>query len=158
VTTLETVLSDPSLTLLVASGALLAGCGAASTPSATPTPAFAAGARLDAANKPADFDANLDSGLRIRVLYGPTCPVQRAGENCVRPYRASIRIVREPANRAVTTVRSASDGRVSVRLRPGRYLLKPQTGHPFPRAVAETATVHAHRFTIVTVHYDSGIR
>jgi hypothetical protein len=66
--------------------------------------------------------------------------------------------VREPANRTVTIVRSASDGRVSVRLRPGRYLLKPQTGHPFPRAVAETVTVRAHRFTTLTVNYDSGIR
>ena len=66
--------------------------------------------------------------------------------------------MREPANRTLTTVRSSSDGRVSVRLRPGRYLLKPQTGHPFPRAVAETVTVHPHRFTTVTVSYDSGIR
>ena len=122
------------------------------------TPAFAAVARLDAANKPAGFDAILDSGVRIRVLYGPTCPVQRVRENCVRPYRASIRIVREPANRTITTVRSATDGRVNVRLRPGRYLVKPQTGRPFPRAVAETVTVRAHRFTTVTVNYDSGIR
>jgi hypothetical protein len=146
------------LTLLVASGALLAGCGAASKSSASATPAFAARARPDAANKPAGFDASLDSGLRIHVLYGPTCPVQRVGESCVRPYQASVRIVREPVNRTVATVRSAADGRVSVRLRPGRYLLKPQTGHPFPRAVAETVTVHAHRFTTVTVNYDSGIR
>ena len=66
--------------------------------------------------------------------------------------------MREPVNRTVTTVRSAADGRVSVRLRPGRYVLKPQTGRPFPRAVAETFAVHAHRFTSVIVNYDSGIR
>ena len=143
---------------LAVSVSLLAVCGASSTSSATARPAFAAGARSDTANRPAAFDASLDSGLRIHVLYGPTCPVQRVGESCARPYQASIRIVREPANRTLTTVRSSSDGRVSVRLRPGRYLLKPQTGHPFPRAVAETVTVHPHRFTTVTVSYDSGIR
>jgi hypothetical protein len=27
------------------------------------------------------------SGLRGRVLYGPTCPVERPGESCTRPYR-----------------------------------------------------------------------
>jgi hypothetical protein len=157
-TTLKDVLPGQSLALLVASGVLLAGCGARSKLSATATPASAAGARSDAANKSAGFDATLDSGLRIHVFYGPTCPVQRVGESCVRPYQASVRVVREPVNRTVTTVRSAADGRVSVRLRPGRYLLKPQTGRPFPRAVAETVTVHAHRFTTVTVNYDSGIR
>jgi len=122
------------------------------------TPAFAAGARSHATQASWSFDASLDAGLRIRVLYGPTCPVQRVGESCVRPYQASIRIVREPVNLTVTTVRSATDGRVSVRLRPGRYLLRPQAGHPFPRAVAATVTVPAHRFTAVTVTYDSGIR
>ena len=157
-TTLESVLRYQSLPLLVAVGALLAGCATASKSSATATSAFAAGTRLDATNQRAGFDATLDSGLRIRVLYGPTCPVQRVGESCVRPYQASIRIVREPVNRTVTTVRSAADGRVSVRLRPGRYLLKPQTGRPLPRAVAETVTVHAHRFASVIVNYDSGIR
>jgi hypothetical protein len=158
VTTLESVLADQSLARIVASGALLAGCGACTKLLASATPASATGARSHAANTLASFDASLDSGLRIRVLYGPTCPVQRVGQSCVRPYQASIRIVREPANWTVTTVRSTTDGRVTVRLRPGRYLLKPQAGHPFPRAVAETVTVHAHRFTTVTVNYDSGIR
>jgi hypothetical protein len=152
------VLPGQSLVPLVASGVLLAGCGASSKSSGTATPAFAAAGRPDAANTPAAFDASLDSGLRIHVLYGPTCPVQRVGESCTRPYRATIRIVREAVSRTVTTVRSAADGRVSVRLTPGRYLLKPQTAHPFPRAVAETVTVRPHRFTTVTVNYDSGIR
>ena len=114
--------------------------------------------RLPATIASARVAARVDSGLRIRVVYGPTCPVQRAGQSCVRPYKASLRILREPGARFVTTARSAADGRVTVRLTPGRYLLIPQQGHPFPHGRPETATVYARRFTTVTVSYDSGIR
>ena len=39
-----------------------------------------------------------DSGVRGIVLYGPTCPVQRAGQSCERPYQATIVVRREPSN------------------------------------------------------------
>jgi hypothetical protein len=58
----------------------------------------------------------------------------------------------------VATVRSHADGRFSIRLTPGRYLLRPFAGHPFPRSQPQTVRVYAHRFTNVTVVYDSGIR
>jgi hypothetical protein len=92
------------------------------------------------------------------VLYGPTCPVQRAGQSCTRPYQATIAILREPMNKVVVTVRSAGDGRLSVRLAPGRYRIEPHDGQPFPSSRAQTVTVYAHRFTDVTITYDSGIR
>lgn len=103
-------------------------------------------------------ESSLDSGLRGRVLYGPTCPVQRVGQSCTRPYQATISILREPATKTVSTVRSASDGRFTVRLPPGRYLIEPHNGRPFPRSRPQTVTVYAHRFTNVTITYDSGIR
>jgi hypothetical protein len=106
----------------------------------------------------ADASARLDSGLHARVLFGPTCPVQRVGDSCIRPYQATIRILREPAHELVATMRSAADGRFSVRLTPGRYLLEPRAGRPYPRSRPQTVTVHAHRFTNVTINYDSGIR
>jgi protein SCO1 len=105
-----------------------------------------------------DSASRLDSGLHARVLFGPTCPVQRAGQSCIRPYQATIRILREPTNKAVASARSGADGRFSVRLPPGRYLLEPQAGRPFPRSRPQTVTVYAHRFTSGTINYDSGIR
>jgi hypothetical protein len=98
------------------------------------------------------------SGLRGHVLYGPTCPVQRPGQNCTRPYQATIRILREPGGRLIATVRSRADGSFRVSLVPGRYLVRPQAGRPLPRSAPQIATVYSHRFTSVTVRYDSGIR
>jgi hypothetical protein len=92
------------------------------------------------------------------VLYGPTCPVQRVGESCTRPYQAWITIRHEPDERVVARLRSAADGSFRVRLPPGRYLLVPQTGSPFPRATPLWFSVHPGRYTSVIVRYDSGIR
>jgi hypothetical protein len=99
-----------------------------------------------------------DSGIRGQVLYGPTCPVQRAGETCTRPYQATIRVLREPGDHQVAAPRSHPDGRFSVRLSAGRYRLEPERGHPLPRAQPQTVSVHRHRFTHVVINYDSGIR
>lgn len=99
-----------------------------------------------------------DSGVRGRVLYGPTCPVQRPGQSCERPYRATLVFRREPSNKLALRVSSAADGGFTAHLAPGRYRLEPRNGNPFPRAQSETVSVRAGRFTRLTVHYDSGIR
>lgn len=92
------------------------------------------------------------------MLYGPTCPVQRPGHPCLRPYRAWITIKRVPSQTVATRVRSAANGHFSARLAAGRYLLQPRNGKPFPRAAPQTVTVSRHRFTTVTIRFDSGIR
>lgn len=84
--------------------------------------------------------------------------MQRVGQSCERPYKATIVIRRESSNKLVVRAHSGADGRFLVRLRPGRYVLTPTNGIPFPRASAETITVQAHRFTGVTINFDSGIR
>lgn len=99
-----------------------------------------------------------DSGIRGLVLYGPTCPVQRPGQTCTRPYRAWITIRREPAGTVASRVRSAANGRFSARLAAGRYLLEPRNGMPYPRAASQTVTVSRHHFSAVTIRFDSGIR
>ena len=101
---------------------------------------------------------HLDSGIRGYVLYGPTCPVQRPGQTCERPYQASIAIRREPAGTLVTRVRSGAGGRFTAHLAPGTYLLVPRNGRPYPHAASQTVSVRRHAFTAVTIHYDSGIR
>lgn len=99
-----------------------------------------------------------DSGVRGLVVIGPTCPVQRPGQSCVRPYEAWISIRREPAGTVIARVRSAANGRFTVRLGVGRYLLEPRGGLPFPRAHPQTISVRRNRFTAVTIRFDSGIR
>jgi hypothetical protein len=106
----------------------------------------------------AQAPASLRSGVRGRVLFGPTCPVERVGQSCTRPYQAWLAIRREPRRSLVTRVLSSTDGYFSVGLAPGRYLLVPQAGHPFPIGLPQTFTVAAGRYTRVTVHLDSGIR
>jgi hypothetical protein len=84
--------------------------------------------------------------------------VQRPGQNCTRPYQATIRIRREHGGRLVASPRSDAGGHFSVRLGAGRYRLEPVSGHPFPRARTQDVAVQAHRFTHVVINYDTGIR
>jgi hypothetical protein len=102
--------------------------------------------------------APLDSGVRGKVLYGPTCPVERPGERCVRPYEATLRIRQRATHKLVATVRSADDGRFRVRLAPGRYVIVPVSGRPYPQASPQRVRVRRHEFTRVTIRFDSGIR
>ena len=104
------------------------------------------------------FAAGPDSGVRGRVLYGPTCPVQRVGQTCTRPYRATIAVRREPGGRLVARVRSSSSGYFTLRLAAGRYRLVPRTGNPYPRSSPVSIVVRAHRYTNITIEFDSGIR
>lgn len=104
-----------------------------------------------------DSSRSRDSGIRGRVLLGPTCPVQRAGQTCVRPYQATIFIRTAAAHRLVARIRSSATG-FRVALAPGTYLLVPQNGRPYPRSSPQTATVRRHRYTNVLISYDTGIR
>jgi hypothetical protein len=45
-----------------------------------------------------------------------------------------------------------------VGLRPGRYVVTPDSGDPFPRGEPQEAEVLAGEFTSVTVLLDTGIR
>jgi hypothetical protein len=99
-----------------------------------------------------------DSGINGEVKIGPTCPVERPGRVCVRPYQATITIRREPMRTLVARVRSSATGHFRIALAPGRYLLVPQNARPYPRSSPQIATVHSHRYTSVLINYDSGIR
>jgi hypothetical protein len=125
---------------IVSSGGLVAGIVALAVASASGAP------------------HSVDSGIRGLVVVGPTCPVQRPGQNCTRPYRAWITIRRQRSHVLAVHVRSGSDGVFVARLSPGRYLLQPHNGRPYPHARSQTVTVGRHRFTEVTVSFDSGIR
>jgi hypothetical protein len=118
----------------------------------------ACGASQSATDPTGSRSSHPDSGIRGRVLLGPTCPVQRIGQTCVRPYQATITIRNEGTGKLVARVRSSANGRFRVALAPGTYLLVQHTGRPYPRSSPQTATVRSHRYTRVVISYDSGIR
>jgi hypothetical protein len=118
----------------------LAGCGPSS-----PTP-------------PADGR----TGISIRALAGPVCPVERIPPDpaCApRPVPgAEIRIT-TPDGQAVVSVRLDANGLATVPVAPGAYLLTalPVTGllgTPPP----QTVTVGPDGFVAVELGYDTGIR
>jgi hypothetical protein len=102
-----------------------------------------------------------DSGINGLVTLGPLCPVERVDSPCPdKPLAAQIQ-VKGASGDVVTTVRSGPDGRFTVSLPPGDYVLQglsPTPGNPFPIGGSVTATVRPHRFTEVTVTFDTGIR
>lgn len=100
----------------------------------------------------------LDSGIRGRVLLGPTCPAQHLGQSCLRPYQATIAIRNDATGSLVAQVHSSAKGRFRIVLAPGTYLLVPQQGQPFPTSSRQTVKVHPDRYTRVVIRYDTGIR
>ena len=98
-----------------------------------------------------------DSGIRGLVTIGPVSPVQQQGEPGATPYSARI-VVRRSGGGTAAEVKSGADGRFSVNLAPGSYVLEPQSTGQLPFAQPQQVTVEPHRYTEVTVSYDSGIR
>ena len=97
-------------------------------------------------------------GIEGLALLGPRCPVVRLDDPCPDlPHEASIEI-RNGKGDIVTRIRSGEDGRFVVGLRPGLYLLVPESGDPFPVASEQEVEVVANVYTQVTVSFDTGIR
>lgn len=132
--------------------------GAAAATLAIAAQLSACGASGSATDPTGSRSSHPDSGIRGRVLLGPTCPVQRIGQTCVRPYQATITIRNEAPGKLVARARSSTNGRFRLPLAPGTYLLVPQTGRPYARSSPQTVAVHSHRYTSVVISYDSGIR
>ena len=101
-----------------------------------------------------------DSGIRGRVLLGPTCPVVTEDMACPpEPYEAEIRVLAGGSGEVVATVRSGKNGHFEVLLAPGDYVLEgvsPAGTFPFAKPV--DVRVPPHAFTRATVAFDTGIR
>jgi hypothetical protein len=99
-----------------------------------------------------------EQGIVGLVLLGPTCPVQTSDPSCEdRPYSGWLTVTHSSGQR-VTRIQSNAEGGFRVGLRPGRYVVTPDSGDPFPRGESEDVEVVAGSFSPVTLRLDSGIR
>jgi hypothetical protein len=103
-------------------------------------------------------DAIPSSGIEGEVRIGPISPVSRPGEDNSRPYSAEILIEKVGTSEVAAKVTSSADGRFRTPLPPGRYLIEPKQGRPYPIVSTQEVRVPVGEFVHVRVDYDSGIR
>lgn len=114
---------------------------------------------VSSAASPTASAARSASGIRGRVILGPTCPVQAASAPpCLTPYAAQLVVTRRDEDREVARVSSGADGAFELQLPPGEYQIVPQPGDPFPHAQPLDVTVVEGHFAHVEINYDTGIR
>jgi hypothetical protein len=98
------------------------------------------------------------SGIEGQVLLGPMCPVVQQGQECPdQPYQATLTVMSRDGVQ-VTQFQTDAQGRFSVHLVPGDYILHPESPNGLPFAVDQSFMVATGSYTQITVHYDSGIR
>jgi hypothetical protein len=158
---------------VVLAGPMLAGCGAASTsspvdrtitraatsppissPSLAPTKDTSPTATPPSPRVPPVSGAGING---TTVVDG--CPMVRYPPCPDKPVAAHLAIT-QPDGAMVATANSGNDGRFSIALKPGDYVLRSSTPTGgLPRAPAPmTVHVGPDRYTTVTVRFDSGMR
>ncbi len=102
-----------------------------------------------------------DSGVRGRVMLGPTCPVERIppDPNCAdKPYETLVAIFRSSdLVHAFALMSSDADGNFSVSLPPGDYVLGAGESN-LPRCDHPQVKVEPGEYTSVNISCDTGIR
>ncbi|HEU0296053.1 MAG TPA: hypothetical protein VFR47_25175 [Anaerolineales bacterium] len=102
--------------------------------------------------------APADSGVEGQVFIGPMCPVVQEGQSCPdQPYQATL-TVNLSNGQKITQVQTDQQGHFRIALKPGDYILHPESANVMPFAGQQVFRVEADRFTQLTVNYDSGVR
>jgi hypothetical protein len=113
---------------------------------------------IGACSPPAAASA-LDSGIEGHATVGPSCPVQRVDVLCPdRPYTGELVVFSEDGKVEVARVQPDAEGYFRLALAPGRYVMRPATPGPLPRAADTLVEVQAHVFQQLDIAFDSGIR
>jgi N-acetylmuramoyl-L-alanine amidase len=97
-------------------------------------------------------------GIAGQVTEWPTCPVERPGEQCSRPYPAHV--TAEQGGTEVAATDAGDDGRYRIELEPGDYRVcahSQPSGGPIGQPCRD-AHVDAGRDTTVDLLMDTGIR
>ena len=102
--------------------------------------------------------AQLDSGIRGTVTLGPTSPTEQSGAANAKPYSAGLVIKPQGGRSSVARVKSGDDGRFSIDLEPGTYVIRAAATTPGSSLKPVSVTVEAHSYREVVVPFDSGIR
>lgn len=101
-----------------------------------------------------------DSGLEGIVLIGPTRPEGRDLSSSYEPFAATIVVQNQDRTNDLMTVRTGQNGTFRVLLPPGNYWINPIAPNPGapPSASPMPVVVEPHRFTVVEVRFDTGLR
>jgi len=100
------------------------------------------------------------SGVRGKVMLGPTCPMQKTGDgDCAdKPYQVELRISTK-GGIPVKRFTSGADGSFAVALIPDTYVIGPPPGAPaIPGTQDQEFTVRADAWTEIAIMFDTGIR
>jgi hypothetical protein len=105
-------------------------------------------------------DDDPGSGVRGRVLLGPTCPVEMVGSPCPDEPVAGVEVRAIRDGESVAEATSDAQGRFELLLDPGTYTLEAVVGPDTPGMFAKPfdVTVTSGAFVDVVVPVDSGIR
>ena len=109
-----------------------------------------------------EVSANNTEGRSESVITGqvsirPVRPHATYGTSNVMPYQAKIEVF-DSSGRMLTAFETDPNGTFHIALPPGKYVLRPQSPGPYPRASEQTVVVSPRSFSQVRVVYDSGIR
>ena len=110
----------------------------------------------------AQLAANVESapnetGISGHARIRPIRPHATIAEPNLAPYQAKFDVL-DANGKAVTTIETYLSGNFQLPLPPGKYVLRPQTPAPYPRASEQTVIVPSKGFAQVQVIFDSGIR
>lgn len=101
--------------------------------------------------------APIESGITGQVSIRPVRPHATIGVPNLAPYQAKFDVLDASGN-PVTSFETDPSGNFRIPLPPGKYILRPQTSGPYPRASEQTVIVPPKSFAQVRIVYDSGIR
>ena len=97
------------------------------------------------------------TGLRGKVMRGPTQPVCRVNDPCEEPARG-VRLVFYRSGKAVARATTNQKGWYRVTLRPGRYTVGTQNPRVSKNLTPKTATVPTSTVRRVDFDIDTGLR
>jgi len=98
------------------------------------------------------------SGIEGQVLIGPMCPVVQQGQECPdQPYQATLTVT-DRNGLQITQFQTDEQGRFSIPLVPGEYILHPESPNGIPFAGDQSFIVETGGYTSIIVLYDSGVR
>ncbi len=101
------------------------------------------------------------SGVRGKVLLGPTCPVERIppDPSCAeKPYATAIMVYRAGSKTPFIIGNSDKSGAFEFSLPPGSYILAANGATMLPRCNEENVTVSPNAYASIDISCDTGIR